>query len=151
MPKIRRRQRLSKTSSFYSSVCVVAQASEPYGKVGMTTALKMCSLVLRLTAGPCHFQAPEGLLHQHSPCRSSAMIVQSPEVGASVLSNIPADGLSHFLRRTKSITTPKSSGVHTHPWRTPVSTLNQSVLSPSTMSAASQFSYTQRMSGGTEK
>ena len=29
MPKIRRRQQLSKTSSFFSSVCVVAQVSEP--------------------------------------------------------------------------------------------------------------------------
>ena len=33
-----------------------------------------------------------------------------------------------------------------YPWRTSISTLNQSVLSPSTMTAASQFSYTQRIS-----
>ena len=41
---------------------------------------------------------------------------------------------------------PKSSGDQTHPCRTPVSVLNQSVISPSTIIAASQFSYTQRIS-----
>ena len=41
-----------------------------------------------MPAGPCHSQTLEGLRHQHSPGPSSAMIVQSPEVCASVLSNI---------------------------------------------------------------
>ena len=85
------------------------------------------------------------LRHQHSPGQSSAMIAQSPEVCASVLTNI-------FLQMDcRNSCGGQSRSLHLkeqwkYPWWTSISTQNQSVLSPSTMTAASQFSCTQWMS-----